>query len=145
MKLESTLPERTNWIFVTPGFDLIMLMLALVMLTGVVASEGLVEVKVPPSEFRGIRLGNERFVVVPVKQGSDAPVFYAGKEKIERGMLEVVIEGAAKNQKTDKVTVQCDARIGLGVEQELTDIVTRLGLRYYRVVRQAREVREEMR
>ncbi len=134
MKLESTLPERPGLIFVTPGFDFVLLLLALVMLTGVVARESLVEVQLPPSEFRGVRIAEEKLVLVTVRQGRDEPVFYVGKEKVGRDQLEVAIQQAVDSKSTSNVTVQCDERISLGVEQELTDLVTRLGLRYFRVV-----------
>ncbi len=139
MKLESSLPEKPGWIFVTPGFDFVMLLLALVMLTGVVARESLVEVKLPPSEFRGLRIGEENLVVVTVKQGRRRPVYYVGKERIEQGLLEVVIAGAAKDKKADKVVVYCDQKMDLRVEQEIYDLVTGLGLRYFRAVRQVEE------
>ena len=59
MKLKMSIPERPGWIFAIPGFDFVALLLALVLLTGVVSNEGLVEVKLPSSEFRGFRLGDE--------------------------------------------------------------------------------------
>ena len=52
MKLKMSLPERPGWIFVIPGFDFVALLLALVMLTGVVAKESYVEIKLPPSVSR---------------------------------------------------------------------------------------------
>jgi len=73
MKLKSSLPEKPGWLFVTPGFDFLLLLLALVTLTGVVAKEGFVEVNLPPSEFRGQRMGEEEFVVVTVKNGRKGP------------------------------------------------------------------------
>ena len=67
MQLKMSLPERPGWIFVIPGFDFMALLLALVMFTGVVAKESYVEIKLPPSEFRGVRLGDENPVVVMLK------------------------------------------------------------------------------
>jgi len=139
MKLESTLPEKPGWIFITPGFDFVMLLMALVMFTGVVARESLVEVNLPPSEFRGLRMGEENMVIVMVKEGRLKPIYYVGKEQVEEGLLEVVIEGAAKDKETNRVAVHCDERIDLGVEQKIYDIVMRLNFRYFRVVRPAKE------
>jgi len=139
MKLEPSLPEKPGWIFVTPGFDFVLLLLALVMLTGVVARESLVEVELPSSEFRGLRMGDENFVVITVRSGQRGPIYYVAKERTEAVDLESVIAAEAKELNTKKVSVQCDQQVELGVEQSLIDLVSRLDLRYFRVIRPSEE------
>src|SRR5210317_596064 len=97
MKLKMSLPERPGWIFVIPGFDFIALLLALVMLTGVVAKESYVEIKLPRSEFRGKRLGDENPVVVMLKSTTSGPVYYVEGVEVPEGSLgNVVFESAEK-------------------------------------------------
>ena len=139
MKLESSLPEKPGWIFVTPGFDFVLLLLALVMLTGVVARESLVEVEVPVSEFRGKRMSDESFVIVSVRQGRKGPAFYVGNERFQEEELETAIKQAADDREATRVAVRFDQRVELSVEQRLMDVAARLKLKYYRVVKLSEE------
>lgn len=127
MKLEMSLPERPGWIFVIPGFDFVALMLALVMLTGVVAKESFVEVKLPPSEFRGVRLGNEKPVVVMLKSTSKGPSYYVGGEAISRSDLEKVIREALAARQTRTVAIKVDQDASMAERQVLINLIARLG------------------
>jgi len=108
MNLEMSLPERPGWIFVIPGFNLIVLLLALVMLSRSVSSDDYVEVKLPPSEFRGVRLGNERPVVVMLKSTAAGPLYYIGGTKIAEVDLAATVLSEASERGTRQVAIQVD-------------------------------------
>ena len=108
MNLEMSLPERPGWIFVIPGFNLIVLLLALVMLSRSVLSDDYVEVKLPPSEFRGVRLGNERPVVVMLKSTAAGPLYYIGGNKIAEADLATTVLSEASERGTRQVAIQVD-------------------------------------
>lgn len=127
MKLEMSLPERPGWIFVIPGFDFIALMLALVMLTGVVAQESFVEIKLPPSEFRGVRLGDENPVVVMLKSTSRGPVYYVGGRAVGAENLGQVILQATGERQTRAVAIKVDQDASMAERQVLLNLITRLG------------------
>jgi len=135
MKLKSSLPEKPGWLFVTPGFDFLLLLLALVTLTGVVAKEGFVEVNLPPSEFRGQRMGEEEFVVVTVKNGRKGPIYFVGKDRVEERNLKAIILEEATKRETDRVAVRCDRQVKVEVEQRLVDLVRSLNFRYFRATK----------
>ena len=135
MKLKSSLPERPGWLFVTPGFDLMLLLLAFVTLTRVVGRDSFVEVEIPPSEFRGQRLSEEEWVVVSVTQGQVGPIFYVGRERFDQDSLETAVALAAAERGTELVVARFDKRVELAVEQELMDLCARLELDYWRAVR----------
>jgi len=103
-----SLPERPGWIFVIPGFNLIVLLLALVMLSRSVSSDDYVEVKLPPSEFRGVRLGNERPVVVMLKSTAAGPLYYIGGNKIAEADLATTVLNEASERGTRQVAIQVD-------------------------------------
>lgn len=130
MKLEMSLPERPGWIFVIPGFDFLGLLLALVMLTGVVARESYVEVKLPPSEFRGARiLSNERPVVVMLKSNSKGPTYYIGGSKVAEEDLPAVILEAAEKRGTRHVAIEIDKDASMSERFVLINILTELDFR----------------
>jgi biopolymer transport protein ExbD len=132
MKLKMSLPERPGWIFVIPGFDFIALLLALVMLTGVVAKESYVEIKLPRSEFRGERLGDENPVVVMLKSTTAGPVYYVeGVEVPEDSLGNVVFESAEKLG-TKVVALKVDSGATMAERQVLIDSIGRLnGIRIF--------------
>jgi len=82
MKLRMSLPEHPGWIFAVPGFDFVALLLALVMLTGVVAKEGLVEVKLPATGFRTERMRDVNPVILTVQSTTEGPSYYVGRRQI---------------------------------------------------------------
>ena len=101
MKLKMSLPERPGWIFVVPGFDFVALLLALVMLTGVVAREGLVEVKLPATGFRTERMIDINPVIVTVQSSADGPTYYVGRRQVSHEELEEEISTAAEERESD--------------------------------------------
>ena len=129
MKLEMSLPERPGWIFVIPGFDFVALLLALVMLTGVVAQESYVEVKLPPSEFRGVRLGDEKPVVVMLKSTSKGPTYYISGTKVLEEDLATVILEAAEKRGTRNVAIEIDKDASMSERFVLVNILTELKLK----------------
>ena len=126
MKLKMSLPERPGWIFVIPGFDFVALLLALVMLTGVVAKESYVEIKLPPSENRGVRLGDENAVVVMLKSTSKEPVYYVGGMKIGEDELAKAIFDATEKKGTKTVAIKVDRDATMGERQVLIDTIASL-------------------
>jgi biopolymer transport protein ExbD len=132
MKLTMSLPERPGWIFAIPGFDFLALLLALVSLTGVVAREGLVEVKLPSSEFRGVRLGDENPVVVMLKSTAGEPRFFVGQTEVPEAQLGEVILKEAAERETRAVVMQVDREASMAERQALINIIARLkGLRIF--------------
>jgi len=129
MKLEMSLPERPGWIFVIPGFDFVALLLALVMLTGVVAKESYVEIKLPPSEFRGVRLGDA--VVVMLKSTAKESIYYVEGKRIRQDDLARVISEAAAKRGTKVVAIKVDRDATMSDRQVLINIVT--GLKNFRI------------
>lgn len=91
-----------------PGFNLIVLLLALVMLSRSVSNDDYVEVKLPPSEFRGVRLGNERPVVVMLKSTAAGPLYYIGGHKIVEADLAATVLDEASERGTRQVAIQVD-------------------------------------
>lgn len=126
MKLEMSLPERPGWIFVIPGFDFVALLLALVMLTGVVAKESFVDVKLPRSEFRGVRLGDENPVVVTLKSGVQGPVYHVGGEETPAGELGEAILKSTEERQTRAVAIKVDQSASMAERQVLINAITRL-------------------
>ena len=109
MQLKMSLPERPGWIFVIPGFDFIALLLALVMFTGVVAKESYVEIKLPPSEFRGVRLGDENPVVVMLESTASGPVYYVEGVKVPQASLGGGVLESAEKRGTKAVAIKVDS------------------------------------
>ena len=135
MKLKMSLPERPGWIFVVPGFDFMALLLALVMLTGVVAREGYVEVKLPPSEFRGMRMGDEKPVIVLLKSTATGPVYYLANTKVPKSELAAKISDEAEKRGTNFVGIKVDELVTVAEEQELINIIASLEYRILKGVR----------
>lgn len=132
MKLTMSLPERPGWIFVIPGFDFIALLLALVMMTGVVAREGLVEVKLPSSDFRGVRLGDENPVVVMLKSTARGPRYFVGNAEVAEDDLGEVILKKAEERETRAVVMRIDEEASTAERQALINTIARLpGLRIF--------------
>ncbi len=131
MKLKMSLPERPGWIFVIPGFDFVALLLALVMLTGVVAKESYVEIKLPPSEFRGVRLGDEDPVVVMLKSTARGPVYYVEGMKTGEDELAKVIFEAAEKRETKAVAIKVDREATMSDRQVLINTIA--GLNHIRI------------
>lgn len=137
-----SLPERPGWVFVVPGFDFISLLLALVLFTGVVARESFLEVKLPPSEFRGVRLSDENPVIVVVKEASPGPSFYLSGKRVRWEDLEGKIEAEAESRGTDLVGIRMDREVRVKDQQAVVDLVARLDLRVYLGVTSARKGEE---
>jgi len=135
MKLKMSLPERPGWIFVVPGFDFVALLLALVMLTGVVAREGWVEVKLAPSEFRGVRMGEENPVFVILKKTQDGPSYYLSNNKVTREELADRIAEEAQKRETNVVGIKVDEKATAIERQELINIIAGLEYRIFEGVR----------
>ena len=129
MKLTMTLPESPGSIYIVPAFDFVGLLLALILLTGVVAKETYVEISLPVSEFRGARLGDESPVVVNVKQGIAGPTFYVAKEAVEKANLEEAIREAAESRSTTLVALRIDQSAPISLQQGIIDLTRRLGYR----------------
>ncbi len=126
MKLEMSLPERPGWIFVIPGFDFVALLLALVMLSGVVAQESYVEIKLPPSEYRGIRLGDKKPVIIMLKSTSKGPTYYMSGVKVAAEDLETTIQQAAQERETRQVAIEIDRDASMSERFVLINILTKL-------------------
>lgn len=126
MKLKMSLPERPGWIFVIPGFDFIALLLALVMLSGVVAKEGYVEIKLPPSKFRGVRLGEENPVVVMLKSTAKGPIYHVEGVKVAEVELAKVIFEATQKRGTRAVAIKVDRDASNQEKQVLINLIAGL-------------------
>ncbi len=132
MKLKMSLPERPGWIFVIPGFDFIALLLALVMLTGVVARESYVEIKLPPSPFRGARLGDENPVVVMLKSTATGPIYYVEGVKVPRDSLGNVVFESAEKRGAKAVAIKVDSEATMAERQVLINTLSSLnGIRIF--------------
>ena len=140
MKLKMSLPERPGWIFVIPGFDFIALLLALVMLTGVVAKESYIEIKLPPSPFRGERLGDENPVVVMLKSTPTGPVYYVEGVKVPQASLGNVVFESLEKRGTKAVAIKVDSEATMGERQVLINTIADLnGIRIFEGYRQEDE------
>ena len=135
MKLKMSLPESPGWIFVVPGFDFIALLLALVMLTGVVAREGWIEVNLAPSEFRGVRMGDEDLVIVILKSTENGPAYYLANTRISKEQLAAAITTEAEKSGIYAVGIQVDERATTAEQQELINLIAALDYRVYLGVR----------
>ena len=124
MKLKMSLPERPGWIFVIPGFDFIALLLALVMLTGVVARESYVEIKLPLSPFRGARLGDETPVVVMLKSTATGPVYYVEGVEVPQDSLGNVVFESAEKRGTKAVAIKVDSKATIAERQVLINTLS---------------------
>ncbi|MDB4397677.1 biopolymer transporter ExbD [Akkermansiaceae bacterium] len=132
MQLKMSLPERPGWIFVIPGFDFIALLLALVMFTGVVAKESYVEIKLPPSEFRGVRLGDENPVVVMLKSTASGPVYYVEGVKVPQASLGGGVLESAEKRGTKAVAIKVDSEATMAERQILINTIAKLnGIRIF--------------
>lgn len=138
MQLKMSLPERPGWIFVIPGFDFIALLLALVMLTGVVAQESYVEIKLARSEFRGERIGDENPVVVMLKSTASGPVYYVEGVKVLQESLGSVVFDSAEKRRTKAVAIKVDSGATMEERQILINTIARLkGIRIFEGFRRA--------
>jgi len=132
MKLEMSLPERPGWIFVIPGFDFLALLLALVLLTGVVAKESFAEVKLPPSEFRGVRLGDTNPVVVMLKSTAAGPIYFINGSEVGEGDLGRVLLKETEARETRAVAIKVDRKATMDERQVLINLIT--GLNHLRIL-----------
>jgi biopolymer transport protein ExbD len=144
MKLEMSVPERPGWIFVIPGFDFVVLLLALVMLSGVVAKESYVEIKLPPSEFRGVRLGDEKPVIVMLKKTSKGSAYYLNGTRVMAEDLEEVIRKEADERGTRRVAIEIDRDASMKERAILVNILTKLNLRILEGYRRVEPKNEEL-
>ncbi|MGC6426096.1 MAG: biopolymer transporter ExbD [Akkermansiaceae bacterium] len=135
MKLNLTVPERPGLIFFIPGFDFLVLVLALVMLTGVAARESYVDISLPRSEFRGSGLGGEQPVIIEVRYSGKGTSFYIGRNLVEEENLAEVIQANAEELSTRTVLLRIDQSAPLWVEQKLADLCIRLDLSPKRGIR----------
>ena len=109
-----------------PGFDFIALLLALVMLTGVVAKESYVEIKLPPSEFRGVRLGDQDPVVVMLKSSPAGPVYYVEGAEVSQVDLTQVVFKLADQRGTKTVALKIDSEVSVLERATLIDTLSQL-------------------
>ena len=144
MKLKMSLPDQVGWIFAVPGFDFVALLMALVMLTGVVAKEGAVEVKLPPTGFRTQRLSDENPVIVTVQSTSSGPAYYVGRRAIAKEDLEEEISVASEERTTRAVAIKVDQGVSVKDYQALQETVAGLDLRIYLVVRPEARILEDV-
>ena len=141
MQLKMSLPERPGWIFVIPGFDFMALLLALVMFTGVVAKESYVEIKLPPSEFRGVRLGDENPVVVMLKGTASGSVYYVDGVKVSEAYLGGLVLESAEKRGTKAVAIKVDSGVTMAARQVLINTIAKLnGIRIFEGYRRKDEV-----
>ena len=136
-----SLPERPGWIFVIPGFDFMALLLALVMFSGVVAKESYVEIKLPPSEFRGVRLGDENPVVVMLKGTASGSVYYVDGVKVSEAYLGGLVLESAEKRGTKAVAIKVDSGVTMAARQVLINTIAKLnGIRIFEGYRRKDEV-----
>lgn len=135
MKLNLTVPERPGMMYFLPGFDFIALILALVMLTGVVAKESYVDISLPESEFRGKGFGDEQPVVVGIRYSGKGPTYYVSREPVDEADLEAAIIENASTLSTRLVVLRIDRNAPLWVEQKMKDLCDRLDFSCKRAVR----------
>ncbi len=128
MKLEMSVPERPGWIFVLPGFDFLLLLLALVMLAGAVTQESYVAIKLPPSEFSGVRLGDDKPVIVMLQSTSKGPAYYIGGVKISAEDLEGAVQTAVTERGTQRVAIEIDQDASMNERSILINLLTKLKL-----------------
>jgi biopolymer transport protein ExbD len=141
MQLKMSLPERPGWIFVIPGFDFMALLLALVMFSGVVAKESYVEIKLPPSEFRGVRLGDENPVVVMLKGTASGSVYYVDGVKVSEAYLGGLVLESAEKRGTKAVAIKVDSGVTMAARQVLINTIAKLnGIRIFEGYRRKDEV-----
>ena len=141
MQLKMSLPERPGWIFVIPGFDFMGLLLALVMFSGVVAKESYVEIKLPPSEFRGVRLGDENPVVVMLKGTASGSVYYVDGVKVSEAYLGGLVLESAEKRGTKAVAIKVDSGVTMAARQVLINTIAKLnGIRIFEGYRRKDEV-----
>lgn len=141
MQLKMSLPERPGWIFVIPGFDFMALLLALVMFSGVVAKESYVEIKLPPSEFRGVRLGDENPVVVMLKGTASGSVYYVDGVKVSQASLAGLVLESAEKRGTKAVAIKVDSGVTMAARQVLINTIAKLnGIRIFEGYRRKDEV-----
>ena len=119
MKLKLSLPERPGFLFFVPGLDFLGLMLAMLTMTALVANEGFVELRLPPSEFRGERLADEDPVVVSLTVRN----FYIGNEVVEEEVLVEELKKQADLRKTDWVVLYADEKATVKRHQQVVDAV----------------------
>ena len=142
MKLEMSLPERPGWIFVLPGFDFVALLLALVMLSGVVAQESYVEVKLPQSESSGVRLDGERPVIIMLKSTTQGPAYFMDGKKVEERDLEKTIQEAAEKRETKRVAIEVDRAASTDERFHLISMLAKLDLKILDGYRRDEAVKE---
>ncbi|MDA7882371.1 biopolymer transporter ExbD [Akkermansiaceae bacterium] len=135
MKLKMSLPEHPGLLFAIPGFDFVALLLALVMLTGVVAKEGLVEVKLPRSGFRSKAMSEENPVIVTVQSTVNGPAYYVGRNQVSKGDLENEISTLAEERETRVVAIKVDQGVSVSDFQEIKEMIFGLDLGVLEVVR----------
>lgn len=128
MKLSLTVPERPGMIYFLPGFDLLTLVLALVMLTGVVAKESYVDISLPHSEFRGKGLGDEQPVIVGIRYSGKGPTYYVDRNPVEEADLKEAILEETSIRSTRLVILRIDQNAPLWVKYKMTDLCTQLDL-----------------
>jgi biopolymer transport protein ExbD len=135
MQLSLTVPERPGLIYFMPFFDFIVLIFALVLLSGVSDRESYVDISPPVSEFRGQGLGDEKPVVVVVRHGGKGTRYYVSKQPVEEGNLEEAIIESAEARATRLVVLRIDETAPLSVEQQLVDLCRHLDFTCKRAVR----------
>jgi len=142
MRLEMSLPERPGWIFVLPGFDFVALLLALVMLSGVVAQESYVEVKLPQSESSGVRLDGKRPVIIMLKSTIQGPVYFMNGQKVEERDLEKTVQAAAEKRETKRVAIEVDRDASAAERFHLIEMLAKLDLKIFEGYRRDEAVKE---
>lgn len=126
MKLEMSVPEHPGWIFVIPGFDFLALLLALVVLTGVVTQDRYVEMKLPPSEFRGVRLGDSNPVVVMLTKNSRGVRYLVGGKEVAPEDLRQVISDQLQDRGTRAVAMQIERDATVMERQALINALAKI-------------------
>lgn len=78
MKLESSLPRQSPWLFAAPFMNALMLLIVLYMLSrGFAAKSGIHIVK--PAESTSLLTGFERAHIITIPAGSDAAMYFDGE------------------------------------------------------------------
>ncbi len=102
MNLKLSLPEKTGWVFVAPGFDFLALLGVLVFLSGQLSGERYEEVdlrgKAVDGEV-GLSERDKRPVVVLVKRAVGGVVYFVDGERVMKNERMVEVVGRCLDEK----------------------------------------------
>lgn len=134
MKLRLTVPSRPGWIYLSPGFDYLLTLLAIVLCGGVLTQERVVEVRRSTSLEGKSWLDPQQFIRLSVSPSRMGWEYSLMGKPVKAASVDDELQKALMASESKKVAIRFDPACPVSLEQDLMEIVRRHDGQYFRVI-----------